>query len=81
MDILAALDRDHETARASRLRQAITKHRTSLDTLFDERRQHAIELRDAGWQFGPIGELYGLTPERVRQLVSTTTAPVGEAVA
>jgi hypothetical protein len=81
MAILAALSSRGDAARASRVRQAITKHRTSLGTLFDERRQHAIELRDAGWQFGPIGELYGLTPERVRQLVSTTMTPADEAVA
>ena len=60
-------------ARASQLVAEIKHHRATLDDLLEQRRQHAIDLRGAGWQFAPIGGLYGLTPERVRQLVATPT--------
>jgi DNA-directed RNA polymerase sigma subunit (sigma70/sigma32) len=73
MPILSVLDgrTSDPAAQARHLRAAITQQRNALETLLDERRRHATELRTAGWALAPIGKLYGLTPERVRQLVTS----------
>lgn len=65
----AAAPTDH-AARADRLRTAIAHHRAALAALLDQRREHAVQLHGSGWKFGPIADLYDLTRERVRQIVT-----------
>ncbi len=74
---------DHHRAETRRLIKAAKQHRTTLAELIAQRDQHAVELRNAGWQLAPIARLYRLTRERVRQIVAASTRDVddGEGVA
>jgi hypothetical protein len=59
---------------ARSVRVAIDHHRAELAKLYRHRRRHAAALHAAGWQFAPIGRLYQLTRERIRQLVVSARA-------
>lgn len=50
----------------ARLKQE--KHRSYLRTL-DERNKRILELRGLGWTLEKIGYEYGITRERVRQVI------------
>lgn len=61
---------EHHRAESRRLAFEAKNHRKTVARLLQERQQHAAELRTAGWALAAIGELYRLTRERVRQLVT-----------
>ncbi|MGC9670976.1 hypothetical protein ACNTMW_31065 [Planosporangium sp. 12N6] len=71
---------EHHRAESRRLATEAKQHRTRVTLLLELRRQHVAELHAAGWGLAPIGRLYRLTRERVRQLVATARTDIDDSI-